>query len=130
MRACGYCGREFKPRRATTRFCSKSCKSRAQVRTRLPGTVYERHGERIKAERRERYATDPEYRRKVLARVAAAKHRPERQPCERCGDPNADRHHDDYDKPLEVRWLCRSCHIKHHAELAGSWGSGLTVRPA
>lgn len=36
------------------------------------------------------------------------------QPCEKCADPDSEAHHDDYDKPLEVRWLCRSCHRTHH----------------
>lgn len=36
-----------------------------------------------------------------------------RQPCEVCGEPKTDGHHTDYDKPLEVVWLCR----KHHAEV-------------
>lgn len=35
-----------------------------------------------------------------------------RGPCEVCGGPRTDAHHDDYSKPLEVRFLCR----KHHGE--------------
>jgi hypothetical protein len=38
-------------------------------------------------------------------------------PCEVCGNNlETHAHHDDYAKPLEVRWLCRSCHKRHHAE--------------
>lgn len=40
-----------------------------------------------------------------------------RQPCETraCGR-KADAHHEDYSKPLEVRWLCRGCHMRTHKE--------------
>lgn len=37
------------------------------------------------------------------------------KPCEVCGAPKTDAHHDDYSRPLDVRWLCRQHHnAKHH----------------
>jgi len=37
--------------------------------------------------------------------------------CEGCGTAeNVHAHHDDYSKPLDVRWLCAKCHHRHHAE--------------
>lgn len=33
-----------------------------------------------------------------------------RRPCEVCGEPRAQAHHEDYSRPLEVRWLC----LRHH----------------
>ena len=37
-----------------------------------------------------------------------------RQPCEICGE-KALGHHEDYNKPLEVKWLC----IRHHTSIDG-----------
>ena len=37
-------------------------------------------------------------------------------PCQICGDVKTVAHHDDYDKPLEVRWLCRSHHGLWHRD--------------
>lgn len=40
-----------------------------------------------------------------------------RKPCEVCGDEHAVAHHDDYAKPLDVKWLCTKHHIARHVEL-------------
>ncbi len=37
-----------------------------------------------------------------------------RRPCEVCAEIIVEAHHDDYSKPLEVRWLCGHHHREHH----------------
>lgn len=37
-----------------------------------------------------------------------------RQPCEICGAENSQAHHDDYSKPLDVRWFCGEHHNLLH----------------
>jgi len=37
--------------------------------------------------------------------------------CSECCQPgHIEAHHDDYEKPLEVRWLCAACHKQWHAK--------------
>lgn len=38
-----------------------------------------------------------------------------RQPCEECCTTvRVQAHHEDYEKPLAVKWLCQPCHMRHH----------------
>ena len=53
-------------------------------------------------------------RRAVGTEIRAG--RMKKQPCEDCGKAKAEAHHDDYEKPLDVRWLCRGCHSKRHPQ--------------
>jgi ribosomal protein S27AE len=39
-----------------------------------------------------------------------------RQPCKICGKPSAFAHHEDYNKPLVVKWLCNYHHSELHRE--------------
>lgn len=77
-------------------------------------------------------ASEPERKRKVLKYQATRRAKnPEKYlaramvasalksgllkklPCETCNLEKVQAHHDDYSKPLEVRWLC----FKHHREI-------------
>lgn len=41
----------------------------------------------------------------------------QKRPCEVCGSPDSDAHHEDYRRPLEVRWLCRLHHMHEHHKM-------------
>jgi hypothetical protein len=48
-----------------------------------------------------------------------------KEPCEICSEVNAvHAHHDDYAKPLNVRWLCAA----HHSQWHKKNGEGLNVK--
>ena len=38
------------------------------------------------------------------------------EPCELCGEDKTHAHHDDYAKPLNVRWLCSAHHSQWHRD--------------
>lgn len=73
-----------------------------------------------RADYNRRYKAIPENRVKIRAREAVQNAlrygKMARQPCEVCGAEKTHGHHDDYLKPLEVRWLCHSCHAAEHRD--------------
>lgn len=52
-----------------------------------------------------------------LLNLAVKKGLIKRGKCEICKMPNSLAHHDDYFKPLDVRWLCELHHTRHHENL-------------
>jgi hypothetical protein len=66
----------------------------------------------------------PEERRKDNARSYAGVYKRrgklEQRPCQRCGSPDSQMHHHDYDRPLDVVWLCRPCHALEHVQASAS----------
>jgi ribosomal protein S27AE len=39
-----------------------------------------------------------------------------KQNCQHCGRADSQAHHEDYSKPLDVMWLCSTCHGALHAK--------------
>lgn len=136
MKTCGQCNKskddEQFHRRAMSKdglaACCKDCQSTYDA-----ARLYQPDRVRARAE----YKTKPE----GIARIRAGQKRYiERNPLKRhahttfdnavtrgkikvpdqCQTPGCastgplEGHHDDYTKPLEVRWLCTQCHIAHH----------------
>ena len=93
--------------------------------------------EKNRAQTPERKAKELEYQRrrrihypeKVAAREAVGEAIRAgflvRQPCEVCGALGSEAHHEDYGRPLHVRWLC----FFHHREVHGQRPAPPIVQP-
>lgn len=118
---CEHCRTRFLcPATKARRFCSPACSSAFVVATgyfsgdnnpRWLGGV-SNDNMRYRTRQKERWP-EKELARKAV-RNALKRGQLKRTPCEKCGEPKSEGHHDDYSKPLEVRWLCRRHHIEHH----------------
>jgi hypothetical protein len=102
----------------------RRCVDRARLqRWREANRERERERQRGREWRPSRRAKFPErYRARDAVATAVKAGRLERLPCERCGNSPVDAlgrsavhaHHADYGRPLEVRWLCSTCHGLEH----------------
>ena len=66
---------------------------------------------------RKTHPLTPEQKRKDNARSYANTYKKRGKlvplPCT-CGSMRVQMHHPDYDRPLDVVWMCRPCHLAHH----------------
>ncbi|MFB1064948.1 hypothetical protein [Natrinema sp. H-ect4] len=68
---------------------------------------------RYKKRMQEKYPHKVAARKKVFEALRTGKL--EKEPCEKCGSTeNVEAHHEDYSRPLDVTWLCGSCHRDLH----------------
>lgn len=78
-------------------------------------TRYKTHNESELARRYKWKAEKPEgHKAHLIVFHALKKGELEKLPCEICGVERVDAHHNDYSKPLEVRWLCPVHHSAEH----------------
>jgi len=80
-------------------FCKKcAAKYNREWRKKNPRTKEDKHKDNVRVKTRYRIL------RGMLIK----------QPCEKCGEIKVEAHHDDYDKPFDIRWLCVKHHREHH----------------
>lgn len=70
----------------------------------------ERKAKVAEYQKNSREANPEKYRARYAVSNAIRDGRLERQPCSACGDAKAEAHHTDYSRPLDVEWLCFTCH--------------------
>lgn len=114
---CGACSKCKHAAYVRDWYRSKSLDERRRMRA-------QRDAERVREADRQRYRENKEnpesgymIRLEATRKLNAAVRRGEikRGACEACGTTeNVQGHHDDYDKPLDVRWLCTVCHAAEH----------------
>lgn len=73
-----------------------------------------RQHEGYNAEYRTKYPK--KYKAHTMVNNAVRDGRMKKLCCEICGSANSVAHHDDYDFPLTVRWMCQAHHCQWHAE--------------
>lgn len=89
-----------------------------QQRCREEGTAVVLTGERKREVTRRYRAKYPEKAKAHSASYRAANSGLlESKPCEVCGNPKTEKHHEDYKQPLDVKWLCTKHHAERHVEL-------------
>ena len=114
----------------------KDCAKKDIRKNRLDKIDYYREYDKKRANNQERIEARERYRQTPAGKTAVYKatknqraKNPERQKiyrdcekllknphvCSECGSTTrVEAHHDDYNKPLDVRWLCRKCHSQWH----------------
>ena len=100
FRLCAHCKKEFGPlTRLSRQYCSKRC-------------AYDHRGPRVNHVHVPNKAAQKAYKKMAWAIQSGRIIRPIQ--CEECGVTNKriEAAHHDYLKPYDVRWLCRSCHVR------------------
>jgi hypothetical protein len=122
---CEYCGEEDITRicdlkQGWGKYCSRKCSSKHRMEKKdqtgednpnWKGGVSE-NAYRYKKKQVNKYPKKERARKKVYDAIRFENL--VRKPCEVCGEEKAQAHHEDYDKPLEVNWLCRKHHREYH----------------
>ena len=112
---CLNCGRPFQARLTDVRkgwgdFCSRRCKNSDTYNPNYKGGQLSNYEYKLRAMQK----NPARFQAMQAVQTAIRNGSLVRQPCFNCGNPISEAHHEDYSKPLEVKWLCRQHHVQQH----------------
>jgi len=133
LKICKNCKKEFEAERDRREYCSLKCS--AQNSTRIAGKESHKNPDTKEANHnwkggrsKNNYYYKKRYKEKYPEKVKAndkvqraLKSGKLTKPnfCSNCGKQEErekiEGHHEDYDKPLQVEWLCKDCHRERHS---------------
>jgi hypothetical protein len=124
-RQCPVCGKDYHASfsnlsRGKDKFCSSVCGFRGRPRPEWTGAnnpAWKGEGKQSSADKSKKYRRDNPDKccAHRVVRYALKKGRLDKLPCEVCGSTvMVHAHHEDYSKPLDVKWLCNWHHAVAH----------------
>ncbi len=102
---CKECMKLYMAERPRERLAEIDRKRNAKPKRRADCVRYVREGRKREPQK---------HRARATLQYAVRTGRLYRLPCEVCGEKNTQGHHSNYEKPLDVRWLCREHHDEVH----------------
>jgi hypothetical protein len=114
---CEICEESFKARtrdieRGWGRFCSKKCRN---INNSLKANF-----SNIEVINKAKNQHRAQNAYKLIQRLLK-KGRIKKSNCIFCGDQDTVAHHKDYNKPLDIIWMCRADHVKYHQGILRPW---------
>ena len=116
-RACTKADVKNNPRRPEIERCWRQTKAYRESRNRYHATERGKR-QRTKSSQRMRIKYPNKYHARTALGNAVRLGKMLRQPCEVCGaTEHIHAHHNDYRRPLDVRWLCAKHHVNLHRDV-------------
>jgi hypothetical protein len=111
---CKSCSSGFTCNSNAQKYCSVCIPQVRLIRNREYEKTHYKNTRDHKLEYSKKYNESEKGRAAQKLRDAIRAGKIERQSCEVCREPNAEGHHYDYSRPLDVIWLCRTHHAQKH----------------
>lgn len=98
-------------------YTCKDCQKETRRNRKRPGRYLKRKNYYLAYQKEWAKKNKNKVSASIIVNQAIKKGTLKRLPCGICGDPKSHGHHEDYNKPLDVKWLCSKHHRLEHLKI-------------